>query len=525
MPTIYRKYRPQRFSDVTGQDHITKTIANEIATGKIAHAYLFSGPRGIGKTTLARLLAKSINCLNRKEGQFEPCNECISCTEITAGHSIDIMEIDAASNTGVDNVRENIIENAQFKPTKSRYKVFIIDEVHMLSTSAFNALLKTLEEPPMHVIFILATTEQHKLPATIISRCQRFNFKKVGFDPMLARLKNICKEEGVKVDDKVLERVINKSDGCMRDAESLLGQILSINLKNIGPEEAEMILPTSNVQTVIDFIEQIINKKTQEAIALIGQLVSDGINLEQFSYDVIELLRVIMILQSDMNAKVVTDYNEDNIKIIKKLSAQIEAGKLIKLIEALMARRREIRIAPIPQLPLELFIVNFTASEIEQNTPTQKISESPKQVEPTQTSDENKSEEKKHHHIAQTIKDTISTITSHKQPIKCTVEDIKAKWDEIVKKVAEENHSLSFILKMCSLENIDENGLRVTVPYSFHKDKLEESKARKIIDKFLSECLGEKIYMRCDVVPVATVETNDEGLNELAANFGGEVLD
>ena len=375
MSTIYRKYRPQQFADIVGQGHIIKTITNEINTDKIAHAYLFSGPRGTGKTTLARLLAKSINCAtrsgipphggdkDRKKNDYEPCGACSSCAEITTGHNIDVIEIDAASHTGVDNVRENIIENAQFKPTKSKYKVFIIDEVHMLSTSAFNALLKTLEEPPSHVIFILATTEQHKLPATIISRCQRFNFKRVGYDDMLGRLEEICKSEKIKVDKKVFERIINKSDGCMRDAESLLGQVLSLDLKDIGPEDAEMILPTSSIQTVLEFIDSIFDKQAGSAIKIIQEMVSDGVNLEQFTYDCLEAMRLLMILQIDPQTKnISTDYSAQAVKDLRKASIKISPLQLVKMIESLVVRRRDIKSAPMPQLPLELFVVEFSCS-------------------------------------------------------------------------------------------------------------------------------------------------------------------
>ncbi|MBT7007089.1 DNA polymerase III subunit gamma/tau, partial [Candidatus Falkowbacteria bacterium] len=198
---LYRKYRPQAFGDVTNQNHIKLTLQNEIESDKIGHAYLFCGPRGTGKTTLARIFSKTVNCLDKKNNN-EPCNGCDSCNEINDGKSMDIIEIDAASHTGVDNVRENIISNARFTPTSRKYKVFIIDEVHMLSISAFNALLKILEEPPQYVIFILATTEIHKVPNTIISRCQRFDFKKIIFNELVDRLRWICTQEGVSVDEK-----------------------------------------------------------------------------------------------------------------------------------------------------------------------------------------------------------------------------------------------------------------------------------------------------------------------------------
>ncbi len=528
MSTIYRKYRPQLFSDIVGQQHIIKTVINEITAGKIAHAYLFCGPRGTGKTTLARLLAKSINCANRKEKDSEPCGTCSSCAEVTDGRNIDVIEIDAASHTGVENMRENIIENAQFKPTKSKYKVFIIDEVHMLSTGAFNALLKTLEEPPAHVIFILATTEQQKLPATIISRCQRFNFKRVGYEDMMKRLGEICKSEKVKVDKEVLERVINKSDGCMRDAESLLGQVLSLDLKSISPEDAEMILPTSGIQTVLEFINFILEKQTAEAIKMIQNLVSDGVNLEQFAYDTLEALRLLMILQVDPQAKNInTDYSDEALKSLKKTGLKISAQHLVKMIEALIIRRRDIKSSPMPQLPLELFVVEFTCAPDrhfddtpiviltkEESIPIKKNSIDPSSATASLGMTNNT--------ITQTIKDTISNLT-HKQ-IKTTLEDIKAKWNDVIREISKENHSLSFILKMSNLLAVDDDGLKISVPYSFHKDKLEENKTKKTIEQTLTNFFSERIFLQCEVVESRVQTNNDDDLNKLAADFGGNVV-
>lgn len=546
MSTIYRKYRPQIFSDVTGQEHIIKTITNEVATNKIAHAYLFCGPRGTGKTTLARLLAKAINCQNKKDGEYEPCNTCSSCQELTGGHSIDIIEVDAASHTGVDNVRENIIENAQFKPTKSKYKVFIIDEVHMLSTSAFNALLKTLEEPPAHAIFILATTESHKLPATIISRCQRFNFKKVGYKDMTKRLEAICKNETVTVDKKVLDRIINKSDGCVRDAESLLGQILSLDLKNISSEDAELILPTSHIGSILEFINLTVDKRPGPAIELIQKLITDGVNLEQFAYDTIEALRLTMIIQAGSETKNFnTDYGEEDLKLLKVISEKTTSNKIIKLLESLITRHREIKSAPLPQLPLELFAVEFGVNTeqivttyhsqppITPSKPAETLNETkpmPETTDKTITTNTTQGtpvsveEKQADHPITEAIKETISHIT-HKQT-KTTLEEIKAKWGEIIAIVAKSNHSLSFILKMSELVAVNNGHLHITVPYSFHKDKLSEIKTRKTIEQAITDIFSEHISLTCDVAENNNEQNNEEDseLNKLAADFGGEVL-
>lgn len=539
MPTLYRKYRPQTFNSVIGQEHIIQTITNEISSGKIAQAYLFSGPRGTGKTTTARLLAKAINCSTRAAGTFEPCGTCSTCTEITAGRNIDVIEIDAASHTGVDNVRENIIENAEFKPTKSPFKVFIIDEVHMLSTSAFNALLKTVEEPPAHVVFIMATTELHKLPATIISRCQRFHFKKVSHDLMMKRLKELTEAEDVKVDKEVLEKIVNKSDGCLRDAESLLGQVLSLNLKKITTADAELILPTAAVENILNFLEAVINKNTATALTLLGQMVEEGLNLDQFAYDIIEILRKMMIAQTGLDIYHDSDYNKDTITRLKKLAESTTPTTITALLTEAMKRRLEIKTSPLPQLPLELFAVNFSLDQTEENlskkSPPPETPSTPNTPPPAPTeSAPNPTTPPPNapHTLKETLKTAVNSLVhphSHGTPPKSTLEEVKNKWADVIKQLSETNHSLTFILKMSDLIKIDQNGLEISVAYGFHKEKLEEQKAKKAVETCLANAMGEKINLTCTVKPVAAptlepVVLPTEEAQNLASDFGGEVV-
>ncbi|MBU0546076.1 DNA polymerase III subunit gamma/tau [Patescibacteria group bacterium] len=523
MSTLYRKYRPQTFENVIGQTHIIQTITNEISMGRVAQAYLFSGSRGVGKTTTARLLAKAMNCQNRKDGKFEPCEECLSCKEITGGRSIDVIEIDAASQTGVDNVRENIIENAQFKPTASKFKIFIIDEVHMLSNSSFNALLKTLEEPPAHAIFILATTELHKLPDTVISRCQRSNFKKIKFDDMLKRLEELAKSEGVKIDKDVLKRIINKSDGCLRDAESLLGQIFSLNIKKITTEDAQMILPTADAETVLNYVECLIQKNAGDAIRTVNHLGESGASLDQFAHDLLEILRLMIIGQSGATLNNATDYSQEVYKKIKELSQNISSDRLVAMIEKAMLRKTQIKSSPIPQLPLELLAVEFCGEEKNINSDNeQKQNPITAENKPTEKKPLNNPAPTKT--ISSTIKNAIADIT-HKHPISTTFEQIQNEWPNILEKLSESNHSLIFILKMCSLEKLDGNKLRVSVPFVLHKEKVEEPKSKKVIEDCLNEIFSENIIIKAEVNSEEKNSTVPESeIQNLAAQFGGEVV-
>ncbi|MBI3626748.1 DNA polymerase III subunit gamma/tau [Candidatus Uhrbacteria bacterium] len=357
--TLYRKYRPKTFTDVTEQEHIKQTIGQEIKSGQIAHAFLFCGPRGVGKTTIARLIAKAVNCAAPVSG-VDPCNQCASCMEIEQNRSLDIIEIDAASQTGVDQVRENIIANAKVASAIRKYKVFIIDEVHMLSTAAFNALLKTLEEPPKNVLFILATTEIHKVPMTIISRCQRFDFKKISTSALGARLKFIAQNEGFEVSPEVVTAIAKVSQGYLRDALSLLGQILSLGYKKIGLGEASLIIPATNFAYVWRLTEQVVGQKSAEAVQLINQLASDGTDIFQFTSEWIEFLRLAMLAKISNNWKEIEEISskETASEVAQKL-AGVAVPDLVRLIELLLSHRQQIKTCEIAVLPLELAVLTF----------------------------------------------------------------------------------------------------------------------------------------------------------------------
>jgi DNA polymerase-3 subunit gamma/tau len=532
MSTLYRKYRPQKFSDLIGQEHLTQTLTNEISTGKIAHAYLFSGPRGIGKTTMARLLAKAINCESRKDGDYEPCDECASCKEISAARNIDVIEIDAASNTGVDNVRENIIDNAQFKPTRSKYKVFIIDEVHMLSTSAFNALLKTLEEPPAHVIFVLATTELHKLPATIVSRCQRFNFKKIPEDIMIKKLETMAKGEDVKIDKEVLKRVMAKSDGCMRDAESLLGQIMSLNLKKITAEDATMVLPAANIELALTYLFAIAEQNFSGAVDVIDELIKTGANIEQFALDAIEILRAAMIASAGGSFGL--DYLDKDKKKIKELSGLLGRERIIALIDAAIMRRTEIKQSPVPQLPLELLAAEFSDTKhdarnttltappvtpnIRSEKPRAEIKHETNSVAPAVV-EETKPLEVEQVEIAPASETPVTQTSSGT----LTIDEAKNIWAEVIVKLMADLPSLIFVLKMANITGTDGDSIELSFPFSFHKEKVEDNKNKKAIETAMMQITGRHIDLICSVKEEQT-KTADSDITALATEFGGEVV-
>lgn len=521
---LYHKYRPQTFSSVVGQEHIVTTLMNQVATNKAAHAYLFSGPRGVGKTTLARILAKAINCPNRKAGDSEPCDQCNPCEEIRGSRSIDVIEIDAASHTGVDNVRENIIDNAQFKPTKSPFKIFIIDEVHMLSTSAFNALLKTLEEPPKHVIFVLATTELHKLPETIVSRCQRFDFKRVNFESLKKHLTSIAKEEDVKIDSDVIERIINKSDGCVRDAVGLLDQIMATGEKKITTETASLVLPTTNAETTLAFLTALVDRDAPNALQIIQKLADDGIDFAQFNKDLIELTRLLLLSKSGVKLdNYSTDLDEKAKKEVKKLADKLSPQSPVRLLDIFMARGAQVKSSPIPQMPLEMGVIEWVEKKDDANGQSPANDTNSNDQTPTnKTQNTNNKTQEKDSEPKKTIVERVKEMVSGEQTFK--LEDVNAKWNEFLGKVEKQFPSLSFILKMSEIVELDGNTIKINVPYDFHRDKIMEKACQRNLETLLSDVLGDKAHIEASTQAKNEPSPASDELQELASSLGGEVV-
>ena len=505
MVTLYRSYRPRNFKEIVNQNHIKITLEHEIKLNKIAHAYLFCGPRGIGKTTIARVFSKAVNCVNRKDGEHEPCNDCEICNEINAGRNMDIVEIDAASHTGVDNVRDNVISAARVAPSRSKHKVFIIDEVHMLSISAFNALLKILEEPPQNVIFILCTTEVHKIPATIISRCQRFDFKRISVTDIAKKLRYIAEQEKIKIDKEILEAIARRSEGHMRDAESLLGQVVVIGGNKITQKEADLVIPRSDLNEAINLIQVMINNDAGSGIAIVNNLLNDGIDLKRFLLDTIELLRKIMLTKINpaLSEKLGLELGESIEIKLNNAAMNAKLPQIIIMIEKLISAGNDLKSSFIIQLPLEMAIVEIcSGSEVKsanfnRQQPTRPVS---LPVNSNQSTDYNKNSAKQSNSSSASI-----------NGIKISKEEILEKWNEVLIYVKKHNHSLTFILRVCEPRGIENNKLCLAFKYKFHKDRVSDISIKNIIEKVLLEVYKQPIFI--EAIVDEAIETEANGAN------------
>nr|WP_300789904.1 DNA polymerase III subunit gamma/tau [uncultured Acetatifactor sp.] len=360
---LYRKFRPDTLADVKGQDHIVTTLKNQLAAGRIGHAYLFTGTRGTGKTTVAKILARAVNCENPStEG---PCGECRICRAIAAGASMNVIEIDAASNNGVDNIRE-IVDEVSYSPAEGKYKVYIIDEVHMLSAGAFNALLKTLEEPPSYVIFILATTEVHKLPITILSRCQRYDFKRIPIDTIADRLRELTGQEGVQVEEKALRYIAKTADGSMRDALSLLDQCIAFHLGHeLTYDKVLDVLGAVDTEVFSRLLRGILDRNVLGCVQLLEEIVMQGRELTQFVTDFTWYLRNLMLVQTSDNLEDVIDMSTDNLKRLKEESAMADMDRIVRFIRIFSELSGQIRQSAQKRILVEIALIKLCRPEME----------------------------------------------------------------------------------------------------------------------------------------------------------------
>lgn len=519
MSTLYRNYRPEKFKDILGQNHLKTSLQNEVASNSLSHAYLFSGPRAVGKTTMARILAKAVNCQTRKEGDFEPCGKCQSCLSIKEAKNLEVIEIDAASNTGVDNVRENIISFARVSPSQAKFKVFIIDEVHMLSISAFNALLKIIEEPPKYVIFILCTTELHKVPGTIVSRCQRFDFKKIISSEIVKKLQMIAEKEKISVDHKVLLAIAKESGGHLRDAESLLGQILALGEKSINLETAELILPRSRSMEALEFLNALTRKEGAKSLEIINQLIEEGVDIKSFIDELIIIIRKLLLnfTQAGLAEKLGLDLGQDiELKLIdlqKNTNPETVLKILTRIIKASHEKNQLLNQLPLEIAVLELCLVNSSGQE-------NKINESTSNIGHQETSAKcvEKKEDKKN--ISVSIKN-----------IDC--QKVMELWPEFLIKIKKYNHSLSFILQNCQPGDLENGLLNLEFKYKFHQDRAQETSIKPIIEETLTEVFSSPVKIKAilnedleliekKVIKEDKKEKSQE-LDNIIKTFGGQI--
>jgi DNA polymerase-3 subunit gamma/tau len=497
MTTLYRKYRPQKLSEIAGQDHIVNALSKQLETGKIHHAYLFTGPKGTGKTSTARIIAKAINCDKSKvkskkvKGKSkltfsEPCNKCNSCNAVSGGSYLDLIEIDAASNRGIDDVRE-LREGIKLAPSGGAYKVYIIDEAHMLTPEAFNALLKTLEEPPAHAVFILATTEPHKLPGTIVSRSQRFDFGRPSVDKIHEVLKKVVKGEDWKVADEGLIEIAKASDGAFRDAKVLLEKVGTVNPK-ADVEEVIQLIGKKNISQVLEILEIAEDKDTKAAILWLDEYVSGGGNIRVLNEAILELLRKTLLIKVGVGEKLVKEVSPEVYKGLVAYSGKITQQRLDTLIRLFTRAIEELAMATIPQLPLELALVEACEFEVGENG-----EEDTESDENSETQGESKPETKVQ--VKMTKKDDSKEDGKAKEKVgpKLNISEeellrkVKRAWPKVVKEVKAKNKSLEVFLRSTKPESVEDDTISLKFYYRFHKDRVEDPKNRKILEEIIEK--------------------------------------
>jgi len=549
---IYRKFRPKIFDDVLGQEHVTRTLKNQILSDNIAHAYLFSGIRGTGKTSTAKIFSRAVNCLNNHDGN--PCNQCEICRSILDETNMDVIEMDAASNNGVEDIRE-LRDKVKFLPVKSRYKVYIIDEVHMLSKGAFNALLKTLEEPPEHLLFILATTEPQKIPATILSRCQRFDLKRINSGVIVESMKNICDEIGIGYEEKALKLIAANSEGAMRDAQSILDRCLAFNDDKVDYDTVINLLGTVNYQVVLEAAGYILDRDIKNAMVIVDNILNMGKEIAFFLDELIICFRNMLIIKTTKSTENILRISEDEAEELKGASGRASVDELVGIIEALSTTQSECKRALNPRVLLETKLIKmlYTVNNLDINELVSRVAEIENKIKNNSfvnvaqqpIPDMRKTAVKTEKPTARTVK-TSENAYENKQPTEQPVQKVKQfenksdeaifnavinGWQNILRTVRSENAGLQAIIRESKLSEVVNKKLifEFDPKFTFHISAANQPKNRQkfkeVLDGFLNENCEVEFIMKKEENSTKPKQTIEDVYEDVISQFGEEIVE
>jgi len=515
---LYRRWRPQTLTEVVGQEHVTQTLLNALQSSRVAHAYLFCGPRGTGKTSTGRILAKAVNCLS--DGKGEPCNTCPMCQAITEGRAMDVIEIDAASNTGVDNIRE-LRERANYSPSEARHKVYIIDEVHMLSTSAANALLKTLEEPPPHVIFVLATTEAHKVLPTILSRCQHFDFRRIAQKDTVSRLTHICESEKVSIEPEALKLIARSATGSLRDAENTLEQLITYYGAKISLPQVQTTLGITGDQRAREMVRHIVTNDIPGGITTINSVSSDGVDLRQFNRELVAHLRSLLLVKT--GATEALDLTSEDISEFAALAANASLTQILKAVKLFGAL--DLGLDSYSTLPLELALVDCVLTpedetespapetEPERRKPARATSTPPPTPPPTTKAPAPAPKPKAAKTEAPAPTPPPAPAPETPEPKVAPLEVgnetdfLKTNWRQVIEQAPEDTKRTPAmaILRSAGVKpvSIEDNSVILAFRYPLHKETMEKPQNQEIAARIISSFIGRSCQVRCIHQPEA----------------------
>lgn len=522
---LYLKYRPRTFDDIEGQEHIRTTLKNALALNRIAHAYLFAGPRGTGKTTTARVLAKAVNCLSEKD--TKPCNQCPICQAINEERMLDLIEIDAASNRGIDDIRE-LRDKINFRPTEAQYKVYVVDEVHMLTTEAFNALLKTLEEPPPHVIFVLATTDPQKIPATVLSRVQRFDFRRLTLPEIISRLTDIAAKENLKIEPAAIELIARQATGAMRDAISLLDQLTAYGSAEITLAQVQGLLGAASSQIVGELVARIAEQNVAQGLALIASAVDNGADPRQLAREIVEYLRGLLLIKSGSgDALVLTAEAQAE---MTQRAGQFSADQLVRAIRIFNQAAFELRASAHPTLPLEIALVETTLGE----TSAPRASAPPVAVPPRAAAPPVKSAPPANAPDTRAAKASGTRITPDENTANApatsplSVAMLRDNWARVLAYIRQSNKMAEALLRDAEPIKVEGDQVVLGFHHQLHAERFEkEAKGKAIIEKALAYVFQQQCRVKCVLSPERAKRkaVEQDPLIQAAMNQGAQITE